>query len=460
MTHTPFLYAEELETILGSVRTLRKILIFGGPAMGKTTLIEQALARSPGAELVRGRRGDDEVVRRIVTWACDPERRGRDLLIDNLDHLFNVDVERALRDLPDTNGLGRLIASSGTPTKWLETQGAPPPDPSRGGLNLLVHDSTALNAFHPMWLDPWPSGWERTTPLRVRGALSRQADAFDGALAELEDRDGRRALADLLVELSDGHPALLGAAFRSLVQRLERHAWKREHGEVLEGDEPLAPLDPASVRDALADELAESQLEVVGRAVDWVEAQSHAAAAELREMAAADEPREVVTERTLLSKAGLLHRRAGGGWGVPGGVIRGCILRRHERMPDPGQASSRQSTGPGRSAPAAPPAELQLEPDRRAPEMQGQVVWAAGGQRQELSLSGASWRILQTLADGAGELVTVPEIAERIDQGSDKAVRSALQRLTGELRARGLDGLVVNVRRKGYLFDREFDSGE
>ena len=92
--------------------------------------------------------------------------------------------------------------------------------------------------------------------------------------------------------------------------------------------------------------------------------------------------------------------------------------------------------------------------------MQGQVVWAADAQRQELGLSGASWRILQTLADAGGALVTVPEIRERIEQDSDKAVRSALQRLQGELRGHGLDGLVVNVRRKGYLFDPDFEPGE
>ena len=462
MSDVPFLYGEELETILGSVRTLRKILVFGGPAMGKTTLIEEVLARSPGAELVRGRGGDEEIVRRIVTWAQDPARRGRDLLIDNLDHIFSEDVERALRDLPDSDGLGRMIATSGTPTKWLEKQGAPPPDPSRGGLNLLVHDSTALNAFHPLWLDPWPSGWERTIPLRVRGALSRQAAKFDGALVELEERSSRGAFADLLVDLSDGHPALLGAAFRSLVQRLERHAWRREHGDLLDDDGAgtTGPLEPEALREPMLEELAESQLEVVGRAVDWVEAQSTAAAAELLEMAAGDEEREVVAERTLLSKAGLLHRSSSGAWRVPGGVIGGCILRRHERMPDP-VTTPPAASAPGRPAPIGPlPIGVDLEPDRRVPDMQGQVVWAADAQRQELGLSGASWRILQTLADAGGALVTVPEIRERIEQDSDKAVRSALQRLQGELRGHGLDGLVVNVRRKGYLFDPDFEPGE
>ena len=52
------------------------------------------------------------------------------VLNDNLDHVFSIEVERAFRNLPDKedDGLGRIIATSGTPHKWLEKQGAPPPE--------------------------------------------------------------------------------------------------------------------------------------------------------------------------------------------------------------------------------------------------------------------------------------------------------------------------------------------
>jgi len=458
-----FLFSDELETILGSARSLRKILVFGGPAMGKTTLIEALRDRAGrSCELVRGRRGDLEVVERIVGWATDPARRDRDLLIDNLDHVFSVDVERALRDLPDVDeGLGRIIATSGTPTKWLEKAGAAPPAPARADLNLLVHDSTALNAFHHLWLDPWGHGWERTTALRVQGALKRAAspEGGEGDFVELVEREGRRAFAELLVGTSGGHPALLGAAFRWLIGRLERQAWRRAHVVELTDGEEVSDASPDALREVLEYDLVESQIETIGRAVDWVEAQSGDALGELLSMARDGAPREVLAERMLLSKAGLVRRSApSGAWGLPCAAIAQCVLRRHERMPAPSPeaAATPPAPAPPPPAPGRAPRGVLLEPDGRVPEMQGTVVWGTGGLRRELALSGASWRILTALAAAPATLVTVPEIAEAIDQESHKAVRSALQRLVSDLRKSGLDGLIVNVRRQGYLYDSAF----
>ncbi|MCP4868689.1 MAG: hypothetical protein GY898_08220 [Proteobacteria bacterium] len=456
-----FIYTDELETILGSARSLRKILVFGGPAMGKSTVIEALRDRSGRrCELVRGRRGDPEVVERIVGWATDPKRRASDLLIDNLDHVFSEEVERALRDLPDVDeGLGRIIATSGTPTKWLEKAGAAPPAPARADLNLLVHDSTALNAFHHLWLDPWGHGWERTTTLRIQGAIKRAASEEGGPeFEELAERDGRKAYAELLVGSSGGHPSLLGAAFRWLIGRLERQAWRREHASDLTDGEEVDDASPGSLREHLEYDLVESQLETIGRAVDWVEAQSADALDELVAMAQSGQERDVVAERMLLSKAGLVRRSVPGGpWGLPCAPISECVLHRHERMPAP-QAQQAAPAGV-QAPPAAPgpaPRGVVLEPDARVPDMQGRVVWSSGGLRRELSLSGASWRILAAIAAAEGALVTVPEIAESIEQESHKAVRSALQRLVGDLRKSGLDGLIVNVRRQGYLYDGSF----
>ncbi len=458
----PFVYGEELETILGSVRSLRKILVFGGPALGKTTLIEAVRDRSPGCELVRGRRDDPSVIERVVTWADDPARRVRDLLVDNLDHVFSVEVERAFRNLPDRSddGMGRIIATSGTPHKWLETQGAPPPDPARARLNTLVHDSTALNAFHPLWLDPWGPGWRKASTLRVQSALKRALAEFDGALEELATRAGRRAFAELLVRVSDGHPALLGGGFSWLLQRLERQAWRRSQADELDSLDgvPAAALEPRSLEPLLARRLAETQLETVGRAVDWIAAQSARGMAELLDLAAGGD-RPTLAERALLSRSGLVRRRSSGGWGVAGSVIRDCVLRRHERMPGPDNEAP--APPPATSPPPAPAASdgPVLEPDPRAPDVQGRILWTVDGRQRELALTGASWGILLALRDAGGELVQVERIRERTGQDSVKAVRSALQRLMNDLKHSGLDGLVVNVRRKGYLFDAGFRPG-
>jgi hypothetical protein len=458
----PFVYGEDLETILGSVRSLRKILVFGGPALGKTTLIDAVLDRSPGScELIRGRRGDPSLVARIASWADDPERRGRDLLIDNLDHVFSVEVERAFRNLPDRSddGLGRIVATSGTPHKWLEKQGAQPPDPGRAALNTLVHDSTALNAFHHLWLDPWGPGWRKASTLRVQSALKGELEACEGALEELVDRAGRRAFAEMLVRVADGHPALLGAGFSWLVLQLERRAWRRDQtgGPEETGEEDtLVPADPGLLEPLLRRELTETQLETIGRGVDWVEAQSRDAAAELLEMARDGARQRTVNERALLSKSGLVRRDEAGTWGIAGDVIRECILRRNERMPDPDR---RRRTAEPPAVAAAPPDgsnRVALICDPRAPDVQGAIHWEADGRPRELALTGASWAILATLAAADGDLVQVPELRERTGQESEKAVRSALQRLTNDLRHSGLDGLVVNVRRKGYLFDPGF----
>ena len=320
-------------------------------------------------------------------------------------------------------------------------------------------DSTALNAFHHLWLDPWGHGWERTTTLRVQGALKRAASQQDGPeFGELAERDGRKAYAELLVASSGGHPSLLGAAFRWLIGRLERQAWRREHATELTDGEEIEDVAPGSLREHLEYDLVESQLETIGRAVDWVEAQSADALDELLSMARDGQEREVLAERMLLSKAGLVRRRVPGGpWGVPAVPIAECVLHRHERMPAP-QAAPPVPAGV-QAPPAAPgpaPRGVVLEPDSRVPQMQGRVVWSAGGLRRELAFSGASWRILMAISAAEGALVTVPEIADSIEQESHKAVRSALQRLVSDLRKSGLDGLIVNVRRQGYLYDASF----
>lgn len=449
----PFLYSDDLDTILGSVRSLRKILVFGGPAMGKTALLDEVRARCPGGcELVRGRRGDEQAIQRIVTWADDPPRRGRDLLIDNLDLLFCQEVERAFRNLPDRtdDGLGRIVATSGTPQKWLARQGAPPAHPARARLNTLVHDSTALNAFHPIWLDPWGAGWRKAALLRVQGSLQKVAEEFGGSLAELGERPSRRTFAEMLVRVSDGHPALLGAGFLWLIRHLERRAWRRGGAAgrgASAGSEDSRAADAGSMEPILASALEESQLETIGRAVDWVAAQSTEGLAELLDLAATGDRTSPPAERALLCKSGLVRGEEPGSWVIAGPVVRRCILRRDERMPGPSAA-----VAVPRAVPRGEVA-VRLDPDLRAPDLRGRLSWVASGQARELALTGAPWTILRVLEQAGGELVQVERIREQTGQESDKAVRSAIQRLTNDLRLRDLDGLIVNVRRKGYLFD-------
>lgn len=411
-----FLYPTILDEIFGAPPA-GAMLLFGGRGIGKSAILRQARLRAEkelesmeppaGAEnivFIDGR-GGDHALRELATAA------GRHdvycLLIDDIDELF-LSISRRVDDDArehDKAHLRHLLIQKGRRDCWVVVTSTTPPSRI-----TALHTSTdltdtlwsyVLQSHNEKRLDPWAGRWRtRLQPL------------LDQHLAQIYgNQDERERWIELAIDLSGGHPSLLGAAVRSVASASARPAPDGDGG-VLDPDEELltgvmrsrglTPLRKAlhSLRAHQAQDDGDS----------WART-GRLAYLSLLKLAqkGGDDPswpypplleRHRVTasqiRERLLATGLMYYDREHKGYRIPGMVLMED-LRLYAR-------------------------QLDIEYDARPAgdgKQQGSLIEIVDGEEFAVGLSGKSWKLLKALFDKKGTFVDIRVLAKEIDKETE-----------------------------------------
>ncbi len=434
----PFLYRRTLGWIAHAQTTLRRLLVFGGRGMGKSTLLKKLndYLRSLDPCYIRG--ADPDAAQKLLSWASN-HKPAQPLLIDNLDECFSPDVEAALRGLSEEDPkVGRIVATSRTPYQPLNEKGVLEQRPANRRRESW-EGSTSLSTFCVEWLDPWspPERWK----LDMLDAIQSALEAGLGALpAAAGDSGGVRPvrsseLASWLVDFSGGHPWIVGRAFLRLIQLIEVDPQLAEVG----------PLLKARVEEGLGGALQNH----AAFAVAWLATEDAGSLAELGDLAGG---------KSTSDRSGLMRRAGLAKWDTAREslVLAAEVLREPVRQVLTGlqaKEGARKETAPELKA-----AELrapELVPDSSLPESAGTLRFHREGRWITVELKGSAWRLIRLLAEAGGRPVPLEVITDKAGASSPAAVRSVIQRLRERLGRAGFGELVVNVAKRGYALSED-----
>ena len=433
----PFLYRRTLGWISRTRTTLRRLLVFGGRGMGKSTLLKKLRdhMRKSSLEPCYIRGADPDAAQRLISWAGKP---GQPLLIDNLDECFGPDVEAALRGLSEEGtGVGRIVATSRTPYQPLNEKGVFEQDPVNRRRESW-EGSTSLSTFCVEWMDPWspPELWESD----MLGAIQIALEAGLRALPTASGDAGRARptsgeLASWLVDFSGGHPWIVGRAFLRLIQ-------------LIEGGPELAEVGPrlqAGVEEGLGGALQNH----AAFAVAWLATEDADALAELKDLVAG---KDISDRSGLIRRAGLARwDTATQSLALVAEVLREPLIQALTTLQ--AKEGARKET-----APELKTAELrapELVPDSSRPEAAGTLRFHREGRWSTVPLKGSAWRLIRLLAEAGGKPVPLEVITEKSGASSPAAARSVIQRLRERLDRAGFAELVVNVAKRGYALSED-----
>lgn len=468
MNVIPFLYQELVERILSSARDWPRLMIFAGRGLGKSGFLEylEMEYEELGIDIEWVDKKTEEPEDAIRTWASNPKGI---LLIDDLDRIFNRDVEKALHVLPeDADGTWRVIV---TVCRLEEID--------RMEETLSWWGSAILNTFHREALDPWE------IPGQVSGAIK---DALP-LLRDVHQQAGHgwplhpmllgktpdlvEAWVDAILSTTEGHPALLHAAFNALARLLLRYPQMPPYQQrLLNLPEDRAGLRQwqSDVRQYLMEEVYKSAegMGVIQKAIYYYRRNGKDFDA-LVELAGKEDGERIddIRLRHSLRSSGLVYPHPGTGHlKVASTLARQKILEIAETM---ASAASQTSTTTPTSAttettkPRRAPSSkakkretfrISLEPGPN-PDDGGTLRVHEPDGFAPLEIRGSEWAVLRAIAEATGgETARVEAIRASASLETEASVRSALQRLRDKLRKHGLGDLIETVRGKGFRLSR------
>jgi hypothetical protein len=423
------LYREVLREIysqtladLKSRRSGLKVFLSGGRGMGKTFLLR---------ELAEFRRRETGVESRIIegrNWSAALEaleelagRQGqegndkaRDLLVDDLDRLITLAGEQDPKVLEDLiKYLSELVSSlpqavcaftsrvsSSRMAELLETLDSLQKWDRKTSVAIRAF-STIIQMYENTPINPWSRSWEKKIGVCVKAHLPKLS-----------------GLAQDLIKITGGHPALLIPALSQLVELAETR--------------DLSSISSSELKIVIEDAAQERGIGVLRRALsslrDSEREEWRNAYEELRQLAMDDSKVPPSRLREILVGEGLLYKDESTlKYVIPGEMLCGELLR--------------EPVGPLRA---------EIEPDPVAPDKQGYLkVWDRLRERR-IPLSGGSWSVLKIIFDEPARIISLKELGERAGLNTENAVRSAIQRLIGDARALGIENILDNIYGKGY----------
>lgn len=372
-----------------------------------------------------------DAVERIATWAEDP--RGI-LIIDDLDRIFDEKVEQALLSLPeDSEGRWQIIATVCRLENLVEKE-------SWSG-------SPSVNTFHRIELNPWSS------PRSVKAALK---NGFDELRSDLEHRGNPvhpallgqmpnliEAWIRIMLEVSEGHPAILRAAFESLVLLLQKNFDDVDSEVEKKILQDLSDTEEweSLVRQHIEDHVMHSKdgLTAIDNAIRYFKANSRYFK-DLFELSREANGRKIEDPflRQELIHSGLVYRDPFSGRLCVAGALTRRQIQRYGDSSEPAISELE----------SRPQVSYELRPIRG--KVGGILELDHPEGKIDLRFRGAPWAILVALDGHKGRWLSVAAIGELAALPTEAATRSALQRLNDRLKEKGLGDLISNKRGFGY----------
>lgn len=460
----PFIYQHRLNELRYS---LGKTIVMAASGMGKSTFIRRLnsslIEDGKSPTFVKPRLTSQDCGKhcdQIIQWCENIDNlppNEKYLLIDDLDFFYTIDLEQQFFDISANQDIV-IVATSTVPTrteflggdlryglneKRIETDPLP-------GRNKIIN-SRGLSSFYPMWLMPWdgPRSEDRLLDT-INKALEEQIDYLKNTpsieyatniiaflKAHLDDFDHR------LLDLSGGHPALLDYCLNKFLRQIN-HRFKENNGD-LSRDFIEIEFEELKIS------LIENYTARIHNAIQWAE-QLLPTSIFLRSLEQVSKEQDISDSNgyMVLHKAGLIKKQ-------DDKVVFVCdtiqkiaenrlkvLSEKYTNLSDTVYSKKSQSEKKIR---------CQLKPQSSGKK--GVMICQIEGQSDKvIEFSPNEWAIIAKLAEHRGELVNVEAL------GSDEketmaSIRSALQRLMAKLRQEGLEGVVTNVARKGYLYNPE-----
>ncbi len=438
-----FLHDHLLEKILNAGPDWPRVLVWGGPGLGKTAFLEclrdELMGSSElGTPVLILRRAAD-ARERIRAWTADPKGV---LLIDDLDHLFNNEIEESLRSLPEENtGTWRIIATAGNIDAIEE--------------RADWSGSPSLNTFHRERLDPWERSWQARAAIkdaleRTRGKLLQTSDPERlPSFILVPDSPVSDAWLETILEVSGGHPALVDSAFEGFLNLVKNFPDLRP--DLI--TEPLSdPRDwQTSIQGYLEDYVVDHGMVGINKAIRSFK-KNKRKFSHLVRLATGGGQAAIIHDavvRYSLRDSGLVYTsHETGRLVIASELIRQRILAIAEET-----TPRHRKTGRGHGE--AQRIQIKVVASASLPEVRGKLCYETEQHEQgEVALSGGPWRILKCLAEVDGP-ISVKDLGDGASLGTESATRSTIQRLLRVLRREGISDVLENVRGVGYRLGEE-----
>ena len=456
----PFLYETLVERILGSESYRDKVLIWAGRSLGKTGVLDEIEDRLTNQSLeavarIVGR--NDSAVDEIAAWADDPSGV---LLLDDLDRAYEDQLEEVLSSLPqDAEGQWRILA---TVCKLDEVE-------QRSGWSK----SPSINTFHREPLDPWVTQGQAAGAIKDALVRLRQEHPEGTTLAPLltgQAPDLIEAWVQAILQVSDGHPALLRAAFDALGRLLALYPSLQTVDRRL----LTLPTETEALRRWLKDLQEYLEYEVyssgegmgaITQAIRFYRRESPFFA-KLVEIAKDEEgaPTPSVRVQQSLRSSGLVRRHPGTGrLKVVGELVRDRILELAEEVDEEeGKAQAkkhrrgrgRPPKSAGERKPKKPPIDYDFRIDA-IDSTSGELRTFDPPGFPKMTIRGKKWMLLQALEGAGSEPISIEGLRDATSPATDASVRSNLQRLRADLSRHGLGDLIETVHGKGFRLRRK-----
>jgi hypothetical protein len=435
----PFFYEAYLEALGQEAVGGATLCVMGGRGTGRTAVVDEFVRRRGGeaSERVFVLRGRDtlDFRHRLSSFANDPES-GKHLVIDDLDHvLTEIDLlenspvsgsegDRSIRQsleiaIQNTRASMRtcIVTSTISPTELL------PPTES---LSLL------LQKFRRRPLPAWKLPWKTLLPTLAREATDEHPLPRAISMGREEygfgDAELQRWL-ELTLELSGGHPLLMGPGLRALHSLLERSETQQER--------VLTPLTELLMRQYLQHQMGD-EIGMVRKRIRALEASrtppDEDAVRLLRHLAAVPSDTgagyaKIVIDR--LERLGLIGSSDDVFWHIPGTLVRAEVN------------------------PAAPPApepvpDVEVRPRPGAEQTHGTLLLRTAGGERVVKLSGRPWQLVRVLERAHPSAVSNDDLRAAVGLKTIAGLRSAIQRLDAKLKQKGMQELLENTRGEGY----------
>jgi hypothetical protein len=447
--YKPFFWYEDLVPPILGFTEKAPVLIQAGRGIGKTSLLERIKEEIGVSESrvlhIKGRN------RLAARKALETVRGVPELvLIDDLDMILRADPNESMKNLALVERLYGELDEIRQGHRFIATSTISVHGPLKDKLTEHLTDkgdrfynnssSPFFSQVKEIRLDPWTRIWSVSWAEQFEEEFGKRLST--PRLAEIWSSS--------ILELTGGHPGLFGPALQALDSLCQ--SWGTNQGSDMDPVDSRL-IDPTqSLSDDLKDNVLKENIKLfledylsrdgvprirsairsLRDANDPIQKESFEKLLEIAKKGGMDStPPPKMPVRIILRDEGLLYRdKITGDYIIPGSIMKDQIFEAAGQSPE----------------------TILVLADAPDSEDRGVIIIRSSLGEHRISLVGIPWRVIRALHEKQGEFLTIDELREKLQLGSNRAVQNAVQRLRTELRAYQAAQLIENEYGRGYRF--------